>query len=200
MGRSGAFSNGLRCAYPPISLVLERYPLPAVIEFKQAMRPIAVTMYKQVVRKARQAIGECRDLGIRGVIARCAIGALYALRFKCDQPPSDLAGVRSILFVCHGNKLRSPMAEALCRKSLVVSDCDARPSISSAGLILNPEGSVDERARTVAKEFGLSLDDHRPRHLTIAMVEAADLIFIMDNLNEVHIDGQLCRLAGDRMF
>jgi len=45
-------------------------------------------------------------------------------------------------------------------------------------------GRADERARIVAKEFGVSLDDHQPRHLTTAMVKAADLILIMDNRNE----------------
>jgi predicted ATP-grasp superfamily ATP-dependent carboligase/protein-tyrosine-phosphatase len=162
-------------------------PLPAVIEFKQAMRPIAVTVYKEIARKAKQSIGECRDLGAPGVIARCAIGALYALRLKRDRPPSELTEVRSILFVCHGNKIRSPMAEALFCKSLAASDCGTGLSISSAGLILTPEARADGRARIVAKEFGVSLDDHRPRHLTTAMVEAADLIFIMDNLNEARM-------------
>jgi protein-tyrosine-phosphatase/predicted ATP-grasp superfamily ATP-dependent carboligase len=162
-------------------------PLPALIEFKQAMRPIAATAYKQMAGKVRQSIGECRDLGARGVIARCTIGALYALRLKRDRPPLELAGVRSVLFVCHGNKIRSPMAEALFGKSLAISDCGAGVSISSAGLILKPEARADERARIVAKEFGVSLDDHRPRHLTAAMVKEANLIFIMDNLNEARM-------------
>ena len=162
-------------------------PLPAVLEFKQAMRPIAATACKQIVRKVRQAITEYRYLGTRKVVVFCWIRALYALGLKRDQPPSEVARVRSILFVCHGNKIRSPMAEALFGKYLAGSICDAMFSISSAGLISTPAEGADERAKIVAKEFGVLLDDHRPRRLTAAMIEQADLMFIMDNLNEAEI-------------
>jgi protein-tyrosine-phosphatase/predicted ATP-grasp superfamily ATP-dependent carboligase len=162
-------------------------PLPAVMEFTQAMRPMAATALKRIVRKVRQVIAEYRYLGTRKILVMCRIRALYALRLKRDRPPSNVSNVGSVLFVCQGNKIRSPMAQALFCKYAVGLVCDAMLANSSAGLIPIPEARADERARIVAKEFGVSLDDYRPQHLTAAMIEQADLIFIMDNRNEAGV-------------
>jgi protein-tyrosine-phosphatase len=98
------------------------------------------------------------------------------------------ADVSSVLFVCHGNIIRSPMAAALMKRSL--SGVDHQIFISSAGLHANPSREADHRALLVAREFGISLEDHRAQQLTSDMIRATDMIFVMDFLNEAELLGR----------
>ena len=91
-------------------------------------------------------------------------------------------GVRSVLFVCHGNIIRSPMAQALLERHLSDADCH-EISVASAGLYAKPDRGADERALVAAREFGVSLDNHRCRPVTKEMVEQFDAIVGMDCLN-----------------
>jgi len=93
----------------------------------------------------------------------------------------------TILFVCLGNIIRSPMAAELLRRSLPQGLVEAM-SIESAGLLeglstAKPHRPPD-RAKTVAKEFGISLDEHQGQPVTRELVERADLILVMDYRNE----------------
>ena len=94
--------------------------------------------------------------------------------------------VRSVLFLCRGNIIRSPMAEALIKRSLGATGA-AAPAVSSAGLHAVPGRPADARARIVARELGVSLDRHRSRTVTAAMVARADLIIAMDSLVEAEL-------------
>ncbi len=94
--------------------------------------------------------------------------------------------VRSLLFVCRGNIIRSPMAEALMKQSLRGAEADGLP-VSSAGLRAVAGQPADARARIVAREFGVSLDRHRSRPLTGEMVARADLVLAMDSLVEAEL-------------
>jgi protein-tyrosine phosphatase len=91
-------------------------------------------------------------------------------------------GVQSVLFVCHGNIIRSPMAAALLERHFSDADCH-EISVASAGLYAKPDRGADARALVVAKEFGVSLDNHRCRPLTKEMVERSNAIVAMDCLN-----------------
>lgn len=93
------------------------------------------------------------------------------------------AGIRSILFVCKGNIIRSPMAAAMLRRHLTEPSWGGL-TVASAGLRTKPGSAADIRAVEVAKEFGISLDDHRTQQLSYELVQRADLIFVMDYLNE----------------
>jgi protein-tyrosine-phosphatase len=95
---------------------------------------------------------------------------------------------RSVLFICHGNIIRSPMAEALMRRRLL----NRRPEVSivSAGLHAETRRPADARARAVAREFGVSLDDHRATRLTDEHAQQADLILVMDALNHAELLGR----------
>lgn len=89
---------------------------------------------------------------------------------------------RSLLFVCHGNIIRSPMAAGLLERHLSTADAHAI-TVGSAGLYAKPDRGADARALIVAREFGISLDDHRCRPLTIEMVEQFDAVVVMDCFN-----------------
>jgi protein-tyrosine-phosphatase/predicted ATP-grasp superfamily ATP-dependent carboligase len=95
-------------------------------------------------------------------------------RFRPFRTP-----VRSVVFVCHGNIMRSPLAETMFRA--------AAPHIrvESAGTFAVPGRNADARAARVAREFGYSLERHHAQLLSREMVNAADLVVVMDYVNYI---------------
>lgn len=92
----------------------------------------------------------------------------------------------SFLFVCFGNKMRSPMAEAMLKHILDEQGIEGL-TIKSAGLHAAPGHEAHEWALAVSRELGLPLDHHRAQLLTPELVSSADVIFVMDfeNLAEL---------------
>lgn len=89
------------------------------------------------------------------------------------------APVRSVVFICHGNIMRSPMAETMFRA--------AAPHIrvESAGTFAVAGRNADARAARVAAEFGYSLEHHHAQPLSQEMIEDADLLVVMDYVNYI---------------
>jgi protein-tyrosine-phosphatase len=92
----------------------------------------------------------------------------------------------SILFVCHGNIIRSALAEALLRHH-VTSHRDGAPRVRSAGVSATPGTSADPRAIVAARRLGVALDAHRAQPLSRELVDDAAVIFAMDRVNEAHV-------------
>jgi protein-tyrosine-phosphatase len=90
-----------------------------------------------------------------------------------------------MLFVCHGNIIRSPMAAALLSQRLAEL-CPAI-AVKSAGFHAEPGRPADPRALALAGEFGVSLDDHRATKISADLVEQAGAIFLMDGLNRAEL-------------
>lgn len=109
-----------------------------------------------------------------------------ALRRPCVR---DFSSIRSIVFVCHGNILRSPMAERLLRKELETGGID-QIRVASAGVHARDGGAADERGCISALDYGVSLTSHRARVLTAEIVAAADTIVVMDRRNETSVIGR----------
>ncbi|HEY6769030.1 MAG TPA: low molecular weight protein-tyrosine-phosphatase [Candidatus Sulfotelmatobacter sp.] len=107
------------------------------------------------------------------------------------------AGARSVLFVCFGNIMRSPMAEALFKRGAT----EARINIvcSSAGIHATEGKHAHPWAQTAANEIGVSLADHRAKILTSEMVEQANVIFAMDLQNLAELRSSF-PLYKDRFF
>src|SRR5689334_14366200 len=103
-----------------------------------------------------------------------------------DKLAKMRAGQRRVLFVCHGNIIRSPMCEALLR-DIAERAGDTALTIESAGLHATPGKPADPRARTAAANFGLSLESHRASRLVAETVDRADVVFVMDWLNEAQL-------------
>ena len=93
---------------------------------------------------------------------------------------------RSILFVCFGNIMRSPMCEALFKRDLSRFR-NTQFTVVSAGLNATPGRPAHDWAITAAKDFGISLENHRAQVLTPEMVKRADAILVMDYHNQVQI-------------
>jgi len=114
----------------------------------------------------------------RGLRLRQALGiSRYSDR---RAPPS----ARSMMFICYGNIMRSPMAAALVRQMLPRELRD-NSQVVSAGLHANPDHEADPRSLRIAPEFGIRLERHRSTLLTRQMVAEADAVFAMDRSNQV---------------
>ena len=113
--------------------------------------------------------------------------------------------MKKILFVCHGNICRSPMAEFvmkdLVRKAGLASQFHIESAATSREELGNP---IYPPARRKLAEHGISCDGHAARQLTNADYENYDLLIGMDsaNLRNMHRicggdpDGKLHLLMG----
>jgi protein-tyrosine-phosphatase len=90
---------------------------------------------------------------------------------------SDQADFR-LLFVCTGNTCRSPMAQAIARRSVERRGLDG-VEIRSAGISAFLEGEASEGARVAAEWSGLSLAGHATASLDPELVAWASLILTM---------------------
>ena len=90
--------------------------------------------------------------------------------------PSD--PVYRVLFVCTGNTCRSPMAAGALRH-LLGPDVE-RIAVESAGTAAWEGQPATEASVEVAERAGVDLTAHRSRRVTPAMVQAADLILVME--------------------
>lgn len=104
---------------------------------------------------------------------------LYWRLRRAGLQPQGVRGVDSILFVCHGNIIRSPLAAAMLRRRLSASRA-AAPAIASAGLHALPGQPADPRAWRVAAQFNVTLADHRAQQATADLIRQADMIVAMD--------------------
>lgn len=75
--------------------------------------------------------------------------------------------LKSILFVCNQNSVRSPMAAALLHAA-----AGARLQVDSAGV---HEGGLDPFAAAVLDEIGVGLTGHEPKALHALDLAAVDL-------------------------
>ena len=97
--------------------------------------------------------------------------------------------MKKILFVCHGNICRSPMAEFvmkdLVKKAGLASEFHIESAATSREEIGNP---VYPPARRKLAEHGISCDGHAARQLTNQDYDKYDLLIGMDgaNLRDMH--------------
>ena len=92
-----------------------------------------------------------------------------------------------ICFVCLGNIIRSPLAEALFRHYAAQRGVASKYEVSSAGIgpwhIGEPP---DARMRQVAARHGLRYD-HRARQISLNDIDYFDWCFVMDDNNYAYL-------------
>ena len=106
--------------------------------------------------------------------------------------------VQSVLFVCHGNICRSPLAEAYFR-SLVEKE-GRRITVRSAGLETTPGKPADDRAKAVALEHRLSLDAHATTQVHRELLDQSDLIVVMEIAQKDRVQRLCPRSKGKVML
>jgi len=81
----------------------------------------------------------------------------------------------NIVFVCHANYCRSPVAEYLLK-----SFGDKNLNITSAGI--DPIGipSMDPRSMDYLKRNDIPFDIHTPKRITSNIIKSSDIIFSLD--------------------
>lgn len=89
-----------------------------------------------------------------------------------------------ILFVCHGNICRSPMAEYLLKDMVRKAGRTDEFVIESAATSTEELGSpVYPPARRLLQQHGIDCNGHRARQITKADYERFDLLIAMDDRN-----------------
>ena len=100
-----------------------------------------------------------------------------------------------ILFVCHGNICRSPMAEYVMKDLVQKAGRSGEFSIASAAVSREELGNpVYPPARRELQRHGIGCDGHAAHQITARELEEYDLIYYMDASNARY----LRRLFGDR--
>ena len=97
--------------------------------------------------------------------------------------------MKNILFICHGNICRSPMAEFVMKDLVKKAGLSSQFRIESAATSREEIGNpVYPPARRKLAEHGISCDGHVARQLTNADYEKYDLLIGMDiaNLRNMH--------------
>lgn len=98
----------------------------------------------------------------------------------------------SVLVVCTGNSCRSPMAQRMLAGML-----EGTPAfVSSAGTDAPVGSPATMQAVVVMREAGLDLTRHRAQQLVPAMVEAADLVLVMDQYHRQRVLAMAPDAAG----
>ncbi|MCF8379187.1 MAG: low molecular weight phosphotyrosine protein phosphatase [Bacteroidales bacterium] len=86
-----------------------------------------------------------------------------------------------ILFLCHANMCRSPLAEGLLR--LIFKEKNIKAVVDSAGFeAYHINESPDERAIQQAKKNGIDISTKKVRLFTKDDFDVFDKIYVMDNL------------------
>jgi len=131
-----------------------------------------------------------RILQERAVIIRLdpGSGRIYARMRLLDtiglnpiNHPLVPANASSFVFVCFGNIMRSPMADALLKRAAAEAKIAIRSD--SAGLHAIPGKAAHPWAQAAANELGISLAGHQAKLLTAETVENTDVIVAMDLQN-----------------
>ena len=99
-----------------------------------------------------------------------------------------------ILFVCHGNICRSPMAEFVMKDLVAKAGRSGEFHIASAAVSREEIGNpVYPPARRELQKHGIRCDGHAAHQITRAELDEYDMIYYMDSSNGRY----LRRLFGD---
>lgn len=122
-------------------------------------------------------------------------------------PEGDASAMRSVLFICSANQLRSPLAEVLFKELVRRKGKGEAWQIASAGVWALEGSPAALSAVRAAAARGLNLSAHSARRVTRELLEQSDLVLVMEreHLEAIHekwpaLDGPvhlLSRMAGE---
>ena len=92
--------------------------------------------------------------------------------------------MKKIMFVCHGNICRSPMAEFIMKDLVAKAGRSGEFQIASAAVSREEIGNpVYPPARRELKKHGIRCDGHAAHQITRSELESYDCIYYMDASN-----------------
>ena len=90
--------------------------------------------------------------------------------------------MKKVLFICHGNICRSPMAEMVMRQ--MVKEAGAEIEVASAATSTEEIGNgIYPPVRRLLTEKGVPFGEHHARQMTRADYDRYDYLIYMDDLN-----------------
>lgn len=108
--------------------------------------------------------------------------------------------MKKILFVCHGNVCRSPMAEFVMKHLVLQAGLEKEFYIDSAATSTEEIGNGPHYGtRTKLAQVGIPLGNHRARQITRADAEQWDLIIGMDQENLFYMNRILGKEAAPKI-
>jgi len=142
-------------------------------------------------KRLGEAVGLVVDAGDRPVAVPTVVRITesgYTVTERGEFPAGEIErlAARIVLFVCTGNTCRSPLAEALAKKTLADHfGCtpDELPArglwVLSAGVSAYGGGAASEESVVVAAELGADLSRHYSRPVNPQLLLAADDVIAM---------------------
>ena len=102
--------------------------------------------------------------------------------------------VRKILFLCHGNICRSPMAEFVMKDLVRMAGRENDFEITSAAVTDDEKGNpVYPPVKVLLEGKGICTDGHRAHRITSEEFKNADLVIVMDDSNLRLLSGTVGR-------
>jgi protein-tyrosine-phosphatase/predicted ATP-grasp superfamily ATP-dependent carboligase len=153
-------------------------PWPAIRQAGQTMRWLS----RRLLAEARAKLRQAADRRLLSRVADEHRARSQTARYF-DRP------TKRILFVCYGNICRSPFAAEAWNSNVPNLAPDGSTAFS-AGFVRTTGRKTPRWVAKLAAEHGVDLTRHRSRVLTRPMVEAADVIFVMDHRNYREVVGR----------
>lgn len=142
--------------------------------------------YLEVVRVARRL-----RWAARRVPREFWVPLARALKRRASNPPTPLrlSAIRPgrVIFVCHGNIMRSAFARAYWDHLLTREYAPEAPRAISAGTDARDGRSAHPLAIAAAERLGVDLSAHRAKHLATVVLREGDILVGFDCENEVQL-------------
>jgi protein-tyrosine phosphatase len=105
-----------------------------------------------------------------------------------------------VLFICHGNICRSPMAELLFKEYVKEKGKEKYFLIDSAATSLEEIGNpVHYGTRKILDSLNIDYSHNRAKQITLDMYKSFDYIIIMDEYNRYNITRRLGNAYSDKV-
>src|SRR5262245_659135 len=120
-----------------------------------------------------------------------------AIRAWFAGPPARAAERRSVLFVCGGNAIRSPMAAAIATVELTTIGRDGDWPVASAGVAVEQPGAgIAPLAAKALRALDIPVPRHESRAATVALCLESDVVFCMTAAHRDAVLALAPELAG----